>query len=91
MAYANFRIRHLTHSSLMITLFSIIGLLTGTLLIFYYEFQNQPQQLLFVGGIYLLLTGGAWFYVLKNSIDRLNNMSQQPSQKGRYKRVISQK
>ena len=65
MAYANFRIRHLTHSSLMITLISIIGLLTGTLLIFYYEFQNQPQQLLFIGGIYLLLTGGAWLYARK--------------------------
>jgi amino acid transporter len=66
MAYANFRIRHLTRSSLMITLLSIIGLLTGTLLIFYYEFQNQPQQLLFIGGIYLLLTGGAWLYARKN-------------------------
>ncbi|WP_019557279.1 APC family permease [Thiomicrorhabdus arctica] len=67
MAYANFRIRHLTHSSLMITLFSIIGLLAGTLLIFYYEFQNQPQQLLFIGGIYLLLTAGAWLYARKKA------------------------
>jgi amino acid transporter len=67
MAYANYRIRHLTHSSLLITVISIVGLLAGTLLIFYYEFQNQPRQLLFIGGIYLLLTLGAWLYARKNS------------------------
>lgn len=62
MAYANYTIRHLTGSSIWITGLSIIGLLLGTVLIIYYEFENQPQQLIFIVGIYSLLTFGAWFY-----------------------------
>jgi len=62
MAYANFKIRHLTQSSLMITLGSIIGLFMGTVIIFYYEFVNQPFQLMFIGVMYALLTMSAWIY-----------------------------
>lgn len=62
MAYANFRIRHLTQSSFLITLLSMIGLLMGTVLILYYEWQEQPYQLLFIAGIYLLLTVLAWLF-----------------------------
>ncbi len=65
MAYANFKIRHLTQSSLMITLIAIIGLLVGTLLILYYEFNNQPEQMLFIVVIYLLLTAGSWLYATR--------------------------
>ncbi|PCH85159.1 MAG: amino acid permease [Piscirickettsiaceae bacterium] len=65
MAYANFKIRHLTQSSTFITVLSIFGLLIGTLLIIYYEFQNQPQQLIFIVTLYLLLTAAAWFYSKK--------------------------
>ena len=45
MAYANYSIRDLTSSSLYITVVAFFGLLTGTILIIYYEFSNQPQQL----------------------------------------------
>jgi len=62
MAYANFKIRDLTHSSLFFTLFAIFGLISGTVLIFYYEFSSQLQQMLFIGGLYILLTAGSWFY-----------------------------
>jgi hypothetical protein len=62
MAYANYKIHDLTNSSPALTIFAIIGLLSGTILIFYYEFQNQPRQMLFIGGIYILLTVGSWFY-----------------------------
>ena len=62
MGHANFRMRHLTGSSTSLTLAAIAGLLLGTALILYYEFTYQPRQLLFVGGIYLLLTLGAWLY-----------------------------
>jgi len=62
MAYANFKIRDLTHSSLLITSLSIIGLLTGTILIFYYEFNNQPEQLKFIVSLYLLLTLSSWLF-----------------------------
>jgi len=62
MAYANYKIKHLTNSSPIITVISIIGLMIGTILIFYYEFNNQPQQLVFIGVIYMLLTAGSWLY-----------------------------
>ena len=62
MAYANFCMRRLTHSSLLITLFAFVGLLTATLLILYYEFSSQPQQMFFIFILYLLLTLGSWFY-----------------------------
>jgi len=65
MAYANYKIRHLTHSSLLITVLSFFGLLFGAALIFYYEFNNQPQQLFFIGGLYALLTMGSWLYSRK--------------------------
>ena len=62
MAYANYKIKNLTNSSRIITVISIIGLMIGTILIFYYEFNNQPQQMFFIGLIYLLLTAGSWLY-----------------------------
>jgi len=62
MAYANYKIKNLTNSSRIITVISIIGLMIGTILMFYYEFNNQPQQMFFIGLIYLLLTTGSWLY-----------------------------
>jgi amino acid transporter len=62
MAYANFKIRHLTGSSVLITVLSMLGLMLGAALIIYYELSNQPEQLFFIGGLYLLLTAGAWIY-----------------------------
>ncbi|MBV1930734.1 MAG: APC family permease [Porticoccaceae bacterium] len=62
MAYANFKIRHLTDSSLTFTLLAFVGLLAGTALILYYELSTQPEQLIFIGGLYLGLTLGAWVY-----------------------------
>jgi len=62
MAYANFTIYKETSSSLLITSFAIIGLLVGMFLIVYYEYTTQAEQLYFIGGLYLLLTLGAWFY-----------------------------
>ena len=62
MAYANFKIRDLTNSSLLITMLSIFALLFGIIFILYYEFNNKPQQLLFIVGLYVLLTLGSWLY-----------------------------
>ena len=62
MAYANFRIRHLTGSSAVISVLSMLGLIPGTVLIIYYELINQPEQLLFIAGLYVLLTACAWIY-----------------------------
>lgn len=68
MAYANYKIKHLTNSSHIITVISIIGLMVGTILIFYYEFNNQPQQIFFIGVIYMLLTAGSWLYSRNKSL-----------------------
>ena len=62
MSMANFKIRNETKSSLGITLISIAGLLMGTVLILYYEFQSNPEQLLFIGVLYGVLSLGAWGY-----------------------------
>ena len=62
MAYANFTIRKKTDSSLMLTIIAMIGLFTGTMLILYYEATTQIEQLYFIGGIYILLTIGAWVF-----------------------------
>jgi len=62
MAFANYRIRNLTNSSTFITILSFLGLLCGTVLIFYYEFNNQPKQLIFILVLYIILTAGSWLY-----------------------------
>jgi len=62
MAYANYKIRTLTNSSALITIISFLGLMFGTVLILYYEFTNQPKQMFFIGGLYILLTLASWLY-----------------------------
>ncbi len=72
MAYANFKIRKLTNSSTIITVIAFLGLLCGTTLILYYEYISQPEQLVFILGLYVLLTLSAWLYSLKNNTSRIN-------------------
>jgi len=62
MAYANFTIYKKTDSSLTVTIIAMIGLFVGTALILYYEATTQIEQLYFIGGIYILLTVGAWLF-----------------------------
>ena len=62
MAYANFKIRHLTNSSAVITITSLIGLLSGSILIFYYEISTQMKQIFFIGVLYALLIFCSWLY-----------------------------
>jgi len=62
MACANHKIRHLTNSSPLLTIASLIGLATGTALIIYYEVSTRIEQVLFIVGIYVLLTLGSWLY-----------------------------
>ena len=62
MAYANYKIRDLTGSSSVLTILAFLGLMSGAILILYYEFTYQPQQMLFIAGLYALLTLGAWLY-----------------------------
>jgi len=62
MAVANFKIRTKTNSLTSITVLSISGLLLGTILILYYEYQSNPEQLLFIVMLYVILSLGAWGY-----------------------------
>jgi amino acid transporter len=62
MSYANFRIRHLTRSSTLVTVISLIGLALGAVLILYYELSHQPQQLIFIFGLYGLLALGSGIF-----------------------------
>jgi len=62
MAYANFKIRDVTHSSVWVTLTSLLGLLIGAILIVYYEITTQVEQVYFIGVIYIILTLGSWLY-----------------------------
>jgi amino acid transporter len=66
MAVANFKIRKETKSSTIITIISILGLFMGTVTIIYYEFQTNPEQLLFIVMLYMVLTLGAWGYARMN-------------------------
>ena len=59
---ANYKIRDLTGSSSIITILAFLGLMSGAILILYFEFTYQPQQMFFITGLYLLLTLGAWLY-----------------------------
>jgi amino acid transporter len=62
MAMANFHIRRATHASAIVSVLSIVGLTTGSILILYYEARHSPEQLRFILGLYLLLSIGAWGY-----------------------------
>lgn len=66
MSYANFKIYKKTNSSLIITILSLIVLAFGTILILYYEFTTQIEQIFFIGGLYLLLTFLAWMFAKLN-------------------------
>ncbi|MBI1425609.1 MAG: amino acid permease [Gammaproteobacteria bacterium] len=68
MAYANYRIRHQTHSSSIVAVSAMLGLGTATLLILYYEFNHKPLQFYIVIALYGVLTLGAWIYSLKRKM-----------------------
>lgn len=62
MAIANYKMRKLTRSSLLVTVIAMVGLALGTGLIIYYEYLNQPEQLIFIVILYAILTICSWLY-----------------------------
>lgn len=62
MAYANFRIRQQTRSSTLVTLVAMAGLAMGTVFIVYFEAMHQPEQLVFIIGLYVVLSLLSWMY-----------------------------
>ncbi|UFH58144.1 APC family permease [Sulfurovum mangrovi] len=65
MAFANLKIHKQTSSSLPIIWFTIAGLFIALMLILYFEYKNQIEQLYFIGGIYTVLTLGAILFSWK--------------------------
>ncbi|AKS40782.1 APC family permease [Wenzhouxiangella marina] len=59
MAWANLRMRDRTGASAPLIWLALVGLLLGTVLILYYEWTNEPRQLIFIMGLYLALTVSA--------------------------------
>ena len=68
MAIANYNIREKTNSSTVLTIVSIIGLSIGGLLILYYEFTNNWQQMLAIIILYVVLAFGAWCFSTKKKL-----------------------
>ena len=62
MAVANFKIREKTHTNTLFATVTIFGLFMGTILILFYEYKTNPEQLFFIVGLYVLLTIGAYTY-----------------------------
>lgn len=62
MAVANYKIRDLTGSSPVLTIIALLGLTGGAALIIYYEFNTHLLQMVFIVGMYILLTFGSWLY-----------------------------
>lgn len=65
MAYANFRIRHLTGSSAWVAWLAVAVLMVGLVSILYYEITTQPEQLIYIAGLYILLALLAFSYMKK--------------------------
>ena len=70
MSLANIKIRVKTESSLVVSWLSAIGLGMGALLILYYEATTQPEQLLFIALLYLVITVAAWLYSRELTSDK---------------------
>ena len=62
MAYANYKKRHETNTHVLPAIIAMIGLFGSGILIFYFEFTENPKQLLYIIIMYLLLIIGASIY-----------------------------
>jgi amino acid transporter len=68
MAIANYKIRAKTNSSAFLTVFSILGLGGGGILILYYEFTAKLEQMIAIIVLYMVLALGAWIYSKRKRI-----------------------
>lgn len=65
MAMANFKLRKQTNSSTIVTVIAMFVLFAGGVLILYYEFADELKQMLYIIGLYVLLTIGAYLFAKK--------------------------
>lgn len=62
MAYANYIKRHETKTRLFPAIVAMTGLFGSGVLMFYYEFTENPTQLVYILAMYLVLFIGAFVY-----------------------------
>ncbi len=65
MAYANYKKRNETNTSVFLAIIAMIGLFGSGILIFYFEFIENPKQLIYIFSMYLILIIGASIYAKK--------------------------
>ena len=65
MALSNFKMRKETKTSVFSALVAMIGLFIAAILIFYYEYTENVDQLLYILGMYVLLAAGSYVYALR--------------------------
>jgi len=65
MAYANYKKRNETNASIFLAIIAMIGLFGSGILIFYFEFTENPKQLIYIFSMYLILIIGASTYAKK--------------------------
>ena len=75
MAVTNFKMRKKTGSSPIITILVIIVLTIGSVLILYYEFKYDLKQMLFIVGLYIVLTILAFVFASKKKRSEQKNGS----------------
>ncbi|MBL4592500.1 MAG: amino acid permease [Flavobacteriales bacterium] len=61
-AYANFIKRNETKTHIAIALIAMIGLFIAGGIIFYFEYTENPKQLIYIFSIYFILILGSWLY-----------------------------
>jgi amino acid transporter len=68
MAYANYKKRKQTNTHILPAIIAMIGLFGSGILIFYFEFTENPVQLIYIFIMYLILIIGAFVYSKKGII-----------------------
>ncbi|MCF6199728.1 MAG: APC family permease [Hyphomicrobiaceae bacterium] len=67
-AATNHKMRQQTNSHAIFTSLSMLGLLAGTIILVGYKAMNQPEQLLYILGLYAFLTISAFAYAKRRKI-----------------------
>lgn len=65
MALSNFKMRKETKTSIFSALVAMIGLFIAAILIFYYEYTENIEQLMYILSMYVLLAIGSYIYALR--------------------------
>jgi amino acid transporter len=68
MSYSNYIQRKETKTHVLLALIAMIGLFTGGSLIFYFEYTENPMQLLYIFIMYAILIVGAFIYAKRKRL-----------------------